>query len=1111
MADQLVPMTFRLGYTPGVEQDYATKQARRDDEAWQRMLLQEKAAQGEEAGPAAPEKKPEGEKPSALKVAVETGAMASADAARNMVDGLRAIFGMGPSPAVAKAFNVPEVKGEEAANPLEGAKKIVMNGLLQFGFSPVSGTLAGARQALENSAPDVAQTALASGFAAAGIRGILEGKSYASLPPEDQARYLAPLTVGEVIESVGPMLAGQAAGPAFRGAKKAGKAVGKAVKEAGPALMSQRGAIGPEPPMGGAGFEAQPGGGATKPPEAPPAAAAAGAAGEARVNLGRIGASDTVKQVIADLNRAQSEKLAEHRAVKPHEKTVEGSRGALTLGEALDLDHETAMLTAEQGTALRDLYNGAATHLTALKRAAEKGDANAASQAYAAAIIAGRLALLDEAVGRNVARTLEARKIESSAQRGAFDPHDLAVMAQSLEGAAEMDGAAFLKRLDALPTRTARRTYLAQLTNFLQAGRLTRDVVSSLWTHNLLTNPVTHAANIGGTTLTTLAEVPERFTGEIVHRLFSSNPDGIQRGETAALLRGLMEGVYGDGIRFAGRAMRGEDPFGGKGAVERGPRIKAEEYGWDPNTVPGRAVDVLGATMDNLPAFWALRVEDAYFKGINFQMEIKALAVREARARGFAGAELAAEIAKLEKKPTMVMIEQAIDAANLRTLNQELGPAGQAFQKWVNEVPGGRVVFPFVRTPTNALKWFGQRAPILAQLSAQNWADMKAGGAAREMAIARQIVGAVAAGAIAYEVFQGNITGPGPGDKNLKRDMRAAGLQDNAVRVGDSLYSYSRLDPVGAYIGLVAGAAEIMAQVDDDEQLEHLADAIILAGGQTMTNKTYLTGLANVLEAIKNPGEKSHAWASGMARSLVPAGMRQLTRTIEGGAIHDAQTLLDEVKTGVPGYSTSVPVEINPVTGEDVRMPPGWGPDMLSPVLVSKMGDDPVLLEIIRQGVSVPPIPKVIGGASPAGWLSVAPERATVGIKLTGLERRRWGELQTREVQDGDGRTLHERLTAVVQGPEYARLSDGPDGSKADLIRDTVRVYRQQARLMLLAEDPELARDLEAHERAKIAAKLPKDHPQAQPVVPNATPAVRRLLNAAPTGAGGQLPATLSR
>ena len=47
------------------------------------------------------------EKPSAIKTGVEAGAMASADAVRNMVDGFRAVFGMAPSPGVAKALNVP--------------------------------------------------------------------------------------------------------------------------------------------------------------------------------------------------------------------------------------------------------------------------------------------------------------------------------------------------------------------------------------------------------------------------------------------------------------------------------------------------------------------------------------------------------------------------------------------------------------------------------------------------------------------------------------------------------------------------------------------------------------------------------------------------------------------------------------------------------------------------------------------------------------------------------------------------------------------------------------------------------------------------------------------
>jgi hypothetical protein len=53
-------------------------------------------------------------------------------------------------------------------------------------------------------------------------------------------------------------------------------------------------------------------------------------------------------------------------------------------------------------------------------------------------------------------------------------------------------------------------------------------------------------------------------------------------------------------------------------------------------------------------------------------------------------------------------------------------------------------------------------------------------------------------------------------------------------------------------------------------------------------------------------------------------------------------------------------------------------------------------------------------------------------------------------------------LDALINGQHpmaevYKLRSDGPDGSKADLIRATVQDYRNYARLQLLIEYPSIA------------------------------------------------------
>ncbi len=81
---------------------------------------------------------------------------------------------------------------------------------------------------------------------------------------------------------------------------------------------------------------------------------------------------------------------------------------------------------------------------------------------------------------------------------------------------------------------------------------------------------------------------------------------------------------------------------------------------------------------------------------------------------------------------------------------------------------------PFIRTPTNILKFAIERSPAAPLL--KEWrADMQAGGARRDLAAAKVMLGTGLGLYITKLAASGIITGNGPEDENAKAVMRANG------------------------------------------------------------------------------------------------------------------------------------------------------------------------------------------------------------------------------------------------------------------------------------------------------------------------------------------------
>ena len=95
------------------------------------------------------------------------------------------------------------------------------------------------------------------------------------------------------------------------------------------------------------------------------------------------------------------------------------------------------------------------------------------------------------------------------------------------------------------------------------------------------------------------------------------------------------------------------------------------------------------------------------------------------------------------------------------------------------------------------------------------------------------------------------------------------GWQPYSIKVGDTYYGYNRFEPVGIIFGVSADLAEIASTVRDSdkgiiEDLEIVSTMLAASITENITNKTFLTGISDAIEAIGDPGHRQcTSWKHG--------------------------------------------------------------------------------------------------------------------------------------------------------------------------------------------------------------------------------------------------------
>jgi N12 class adenine-specific DNA methylase len=728
------------------------------------------------------------------------------------------------------------------------------------------------------------------------------------------------------------------------------------------------------------------------------------------INLRRLNTSDDIKEMLKDVAAKADGFIVERRGVVSNEQTAAlAAELGMTAGELMGRETGTAF-NAHQIFASRVLLLKSAERVKRLAREAKDSNSLSTLAEFQKAVVRHR-AIQEQVAGMTAEAGRALQQFNMLAAKDSLRAMDAllnGVRSNKASRGAKMGG----------PNEEARELadMISSLDDPAQVGKFINDMrkatvwdmIREAWINGLLSGPRTHVANILSNTLTALWQVPETFIAEQIGRFHTG--DKVQAGEAAARLIGLIEGTK-EGMVAAAHQLRHGEPLD---VISKTELIERK-------AIPGKVGEVV-----RIPGR-LLEAEDQFFKAVSYRAEINTIAVRMAMKEGRRGASLAARIAELRAKPTQRMQAQAHQAALYQTFQNKLGPKGQWVMNLREAVPLGWLILPFIRTPANILKYAAERTPLgFAMKPVRDNLRGLNGTVARDTQIARMALGSSVMVAVVSMAIAGSITGGGPDDREEERMLRATGWQPYSVRIGDTYYSYQRLDPIALMVGVAADLVSL-AEHASEAELSKMASLLVTAVSNNIKEKTWISGLVTFNEAFfSGDAWKLEAWGRRLGGSVVPAFVAQMAQT-QDPYIREVRTMMDAIKNRIPGMSSGLMVKRD-VFGEQIKREGALGPDIASPFFVSTVKDNPLAKEFLR-----------------IGYFPSMPDRVLAGHRLTAEQYDRYVEVS--------GKEATKNLRQIMAGERWQRLTDE---RREEKIREEFSDARKKARAVLRREWPDL-------------------------------------------------------
>jgi hypothetical protein len=166
--------------------------------------------------------------------------------------------------------------------------------------------------------------------------------------------------------------------------------------------------------------------------------------------------------------------------------------------------------------------------------------------------------------------------------------------------------------------------------------------------------------------------------------------------------------------------------------------------------------------------------------------------------------------------------------------------------------------------------------------------------------------------ALAQQVADDTVTGSYPKDAAKRNAMIAANIPEYSIRIGDTYYSYARVEPLATIMGsAVDGINAVRTYVDkpsyDSKKEKELVVDVVAGVTKNIVSKTYLEGISGLLQAVHDPERYGGSFINGFAGLLVPSFIAAPARSQDPYA-RVVTSFGEAVQNRIPDFGLGLPI-----------------------------------------------------------------------------------------------------------------------------------------------------------------------------------------------------------
>ncbi len=299
--------------------------------------------------------------------------------------------------------------------------------------------------------------------------------------------------------------------------------------------------------------------------------------------------------------------------------------------------------------------------------------------------------------------------------------------------------------------------------------------------------------------------------------------------------------------------------------------------------------------------------------------------------------------------------------AEFATFQNDPGATINAFSRFIEGVPFGKQLIPFVRTPANIMKYRLEYLPLTNKFS-KRYAEAVTNGDALTVAEleGRQMIGSMLLAAGAFMGVSGGMTGNLPSDPAERKRWQDAGIQPRSFNFpGGIQVSYAALEPLSDILAFAADLGSLLGygiteQPGGADLWERFASTLVTGIAASFTEKAYfanfevLSELINIQELSPKTAEKliaSYAYNQAVPYASLVRGFANSFDPYKREYENEWQRVFGG---NIPLVRNLMPPMIDELTGKPMRNPYGnpWNANI--PFEINVDEKDPVKRMIIK-------------------------------------------------------------------------------------------------------------------------------------------------------------------